>query len=119
MKHLAIDYGTKRIGLAISNARGTIALPFGIFENNSALMTNLARIIKEEGIAKIVVGTPDYNKKTPLYKEIQRFIAELKSSLSLPVVSSDELLTSGRGKQKSRHDLAACLILESYLFGAC
>src|SRR3989338_6728556 len=108
MKHLAIDYGTKRIGLAISNARGTIALPFGIFENNSALMTNLARIIKEEGIAKIVVGTPDYNKKTPFKKKIQLFITKLNSSLPLPVVPRDKLLPSGRGKKKSRHDLAAC-----------
>lgn len=119
MKILAIDYGTKHIGLAVSNARETVALPFGVLKNDDSLIKSIARIVKEEGVGKIVVGTPDYNTQTPLYQEIQRFIAALKSSLALPVISEDELLTSGHGKQKSRHDLAACRILESYLAIHC
>lgn len=119
MKILAVDYGTKHIGLAVSNARETMALPFGILENDKKLLNNLTRIVKEEGVGKIVVGTPDYNTQTPLYQEIQQFIAALASSLAIPVVSQDELLTSGWGKQKNRHDLAACRILEPYLAIHC
>ncbi|MBI4359516.1 MAG: Holliday junction resolvase RuvX [Candidatus Jacksonbacteria bacterium] len=125
MKILAIDYGEKQIGLAVSNARETIALPFGILENDDELLNNLEDIISKEEIEKIVIGIPSYNQKTKIYKDIQTFTARLANTFSIPVMPQDELLTTEAArrvtdkKQKNRHDLAAFHILESYLFGAC
>ena len=123
MRILAIDYGTKKIGLAVSNQKGTIAFPFGIVDNNKHLNSALQKIIQKEGIKKIVVGIPEYNKKTALYKEVEKFIKLLKQSTTTPVETEDELLTSETGRKKmslthfvrDTHDVAAQVILESYL----
>jgi RNase H-fold protein (predicted Holliday junction resolvase) len=86
---------------------------------NSALQ----KIIQKEGIEKIVVGVPQYNTETPLYKQIQEFIKLLKQNTGTPVETEDELLTSEAGRKKmslangagDTHTLAAQVILESYL----
>lgn len=123
MKHLAIDYGTKKIGLAVSNEKGTIAFPYGVIDSNKQAFSSLLKIIQKEGIKKIVVGVPQYNTETPLYKQIQGFIKFLKQNAAVPVETHDELLTSEMGRKKmslthfvrDNHDLAAQVILESYL----
>ena len=124
MKILAIDYGTKKIGLAVSDKKGIIAFPFGVVENNPGLIERLKKIIKKEKIKKIVVGAPRYNPKTNFYYQIEIFLNNLKANFDLPIETHDELLTSkaaqkiksdSTGKVKSDHDLAAMLILQAYL----
>ena len=121
MKILAIDYGTKKIGLAVSNQKGTIAFPFGVIHNNARLTKTLKKIIKQEEINKIVIGLPKYNPKTEFYYKTEQFINDLKSKFDIPVVIQDELLTSEAAKKitgvqsKTKHDLAAMLILKDYL----
>lgn len=124
MKILAIDYGAKRIGLAVSDKKNRIAFPFAIVENNTELIERLKTIIRQEEIEKIIVGAPKYNPKTELYYQIETFINNLKANFDLSVEIQDELLTScaaqkikfdATGKIKSDHDLAAMLILENYL----
>lgn len=137
MKILAIDYGTKQIGIAISNAAGTIAFPHSVIEHNHLLFKTLRKLIYTENVEKIIVGKPEYNKKTMFYKSVEKFICELNGLLRIPVESIDELLTSesarntslqtqkitrrrkttaaAANKQKNRHDLAAVCILENYI----
>ena len=135
MKLLAIDYGSKHIGIAISSKKGTIAFPHSVIENNSRLFKILLTLIQEEGIDKVIVGAPEYNKNTAFYQSVEKFIPKLAQTLTIPVESFDELLTSEtarkseaarrvskhagvpppRRQQKNRHDLAAVLILESYI----
>lgn len=124
MKILAIDYGAKKIGLAVSDRKSRIAFPFGVVENNAELIERLKKIIKQEEIEKIIVGAPRYNPKTELYYQIETFTNNLKANFDLPIETQDELLTScAAQKIKSNtdskvrldHDLAAMLILEDYL----
>lgn len=124
MKTLAIDYGAKKIGLAVSDKKSMIAFPFGIIDNNTELINKLADIITDQEIKKIIVGAPKYNPKTELYYQIETFINNLEANFDLPIEIQDELLTScaakkiksdATGKIKSDHDLAAMLILENYL----
>ena len=56
MKHLGIDYGTKRIGLAISNNEGTLAFPKETLLNSGNIIQDIIDIIEHEHIEKIVVG---------------------------------------------------------------
>ncbi|MEK9165737.1 MAG: Holliday junction resolvase RuvX [Patescibacteria group bacterium] len=124
MKILAIDYGAKKIGLAVSDKKGRIAFPFGVVNNDAGLIERLKKIIKQEEIEKIIVGAPRYNPKTELYYQIETFINNLEANFDLPIKTHDELLTSkaaqkiksdATSKAKSDHDLAAMLILEDYL----
>jgi putative Holliday junction resolvase len=120
MKILAIDYGTKKIGLAISNEKASIAFPYKIIANDAKVIDILRNIIKEEGVEKVVVGMPRYNHKTNLFFEIENFINDLRAVLEMPIDIYDELLTSEaahkiKPQKKHSHDLSAMLILEDYL----
>lgn len=124
MKILAIDYGTKKIGLAVSDRKSRIAFPFAVVDNDAGLIERLKKIIKKEKIQKIVVGAPRYNPKTNFYYQIEIFINDLEANFDLPIETHDELLTSkaaqkiksdSTNKVKSDHDLSAMLILEDYL----
>ena len=116
---LAIDYGTKKIGLAISNKDATIAFPHTVIQNDDFLWETLQNIIEQENIEKIIVGTPQYNITTPFFTELKTFIATIKAKVALPIETYDELLTSQAAKKQTKgngdHDIAAMLILEGYL----
>lgn len=131
MKTLAIDWGTKKIGLAISNQAGTISFPHQVLHNDKRLLKKLKEIVQDEEVKRLVVGVPKYNPKTEVYYQIEEFISDLKSKFEIPVEIQDELLTSEAAKKahssthrkvgeikpksKDSHDLAAMLILEEYL----
>ena len=96
MRFLGIDYGTKRIGVAISDENGTLAFPKEIVENNLNTFERLGDIIKEEKIKEIVVGeSVDFSGKlNVLSGRIEVFILELKEKFNLPVNKQKEFLTS-------------------------
>ena len=78
-EYLGIDYGSKRIGIAVSNAEGTIAFPRGMFLNDKNLMTDLAQMAEDENIEAIVVGdtrSPRRNEN-PVTAEAEKFMEGL------------------------------------------
>ncbi len=95
-KFLGIDYGTKRIGVAISDENGVFAFPKEIVLNDAHMMNRLGDIIKQEGIQEIVVGeSVDFSGKlNALSARIEVFILELKEKFNLPVHKQKEFLTS-------------------------
>jgi putative Holliday junction resolvase len=134
MRFLGVDYGEKRVGLAISDENGTLAFPNGILANDLNLYKKIGDILKTENIGEIVVGESMDLKGKPnaLVKEIEVFIEELKNRFEIPVLKQKEFLTSvearGReGKEKNNarknkkeiskkiDDSAAALILQRYL----
>jgi len=120
MKLLCLDYGTKTIGLAITNQAGNIAFPFTNLKNSDQFINKLKKNIKQNQIEKIIIGLPKYKKNTKFYQETKKFIQKLKNN-KIPIITQDELLTSQAAKKitdsklKNRHDLAAMLILQDYL----
>ncbi|KKS54039.1 MAG: hypothetical protein A2445_04110 [Candidatus Jacksonbacteria bacterium RIFOXYC2_FULL_44_29] len=121
MKILAIDFGQKNIGLAVSNQNETIAFPHSVLTNDRQLLRNLEKIVSTEGVEKIVLGESLYKKNTKNNEQLIQFKQELTQRLNLPIDCEDELLTSEAIRaikpqtKKHRHDLAAMLILEAYL----
>ena len=131
---LGIDYGEKRVGVAISDPTGTIAsaLDTILFKSKEDLFQQLKKRIALEDIAGVVVGMP-FGMKGQVKAQtetVQKFISELRSQLSVSVNSADERLSSveaGRvlreqGHQPSRNkamvdSTAAAIILQSYLDG--
>ncbi|MFA6520069.1 MAG: Holliday junction resolvase RuvX [Candidatus Paceibacterota bacterium] len=96
MRFLGIDYGTKRIGVAISDENGTLAFPKEIILNDAKTFLRIAEIIKQENVSEIVVGeSVDFSGKlNVLSGRIEVFILELKEKFNLPVHKQKEFLTS-------------------------
>lgn len=132
MRTLALDHGTKRIGVAISDELGIIAQPLEFIpaEPVEAFFRRLQAIISEKNVEEIVVGMP-FNMDGSTGASAQRveaFIAELRSRVSLPVHTCDERLTTceaehllisagTRRKQRKQviDKMAAAVLLQSYL----
>ena len=95
-RFLGIDYGTKRIGISVSDENCTLAFPKEILENNIDTFKRLSVLIKKENISEIVVGeSVDFSGKlNALSGRIEVFILELKEKFNLPVHKQKEFLTS-------------------------
>ncbi len=95
-RFLGIDYGTKRIGVAVSDENMTLAFPKEIVPNNADTMKRLGEIIVQEGIREIVVGeSVDFSGKlNALSARIDVFILDLEEKFKLPIQKQKEFLTS-------------------------
>lgn len=122
MKFLGIDYGTKRVGIAISSGNNTIAFPKSVLPNTKNLIGEIKTIYENEDIAGIVVGE-SHNFKgepNPLMKDIEIFIEKIKKEIDTPIYLEPEFLTSHQaqqiqGKNKMLDASAAAIILQSFL----
>ncbi|MFA5840976.1 MAG: Holliday junction resolvase RuvX [Candidatus Paceibacterota bacterium] len=96
MRFLGIDYGTKRIGIAISDENGTLAFPKEIVLNDASTFKRIGDLLKKENIKEIIVGeSVDFSGKlNVLSGRIEVFILELKEKFKLPVHKQKEFLTS-------------------------
>ena len=122
-KYLGIDYGAKRIGIAVSNDEGTIAFPRETVENNARMFQKLAQIIVREKIQSIIVGdTRSYsNLKNLVTKDAEVFAERLKKEINLPVnlawEAGSSIEASRYAPEDSAHsdEAAAAIILQRYI----
>lgn len=124
MNILAVDYGTKNIGLAWVDTALGVVLPFGSVMNHEARNTyqEISNLLIKERIDRIIVGLPlgldgKENKNT---ERVKKFVEELKLEIDIPVEFFDERFSSKEadamsGGGVSRDELAAMIILKSYL----
>jgi putative Holliday junction resolvase len=132
MRILAVDPGTRRVGLALSDPTGTIASPLGTLpaEPAESLPQRLAKAAGQHEVARIVVGLPREldGKRGPAAAAAERLADKLRKASGLPVDMLDERLTSAaaermlidagmrRDKRKKTVDsVAAALLLQTYL----
>ena len=96
MRFLGVDYGTKRIGLAISDESGVLAFPKEIITNDSKVFQKLGKVIREENVSEIIVGesTNFSGAANRVSAQIEFFISGLKDKFHLPVRKQKEFLTS-------------------------
>jgi len=99
---MGIDYGEKRIGIALSDPMLTFAYPFITLQNNSSFLKNLSGIIEEKKINKIILGLPSSRFKSS--KELSIKVLNLKSEIEtknkIEVVLWDEEYSSAIAKEK-------------------
>ncbi len=120
---LGIDYGEKRVGIAITNPLN-IPMPLETVSSDR-IMHRIEELLKEYEIDLIVVGNPMEGKRKEM---VERFIEKLKSNVKVKVVEWDESFTSRKAeeimrkmKKKPSKDrgtvdrIAASIILEEYL----
>ena len=96
MRYMGIDYGTKRIGVAVSDELGTLAFPKAILLNDKDTLRLVGEIIQAEKISEIVIGeSVDFSGKlNSLSARIEVFILELIEKFGLPIHKQKEFLTS-------------------------
>jgi putative pre-16S rRNA nuclease len=117
VKVLALDYGSARTGVAVSDPTGTIARPLGVVERagTDAGLSRLRALIAAEGPERVVVGLPltlrgEHGEQA---QETERFVAMLRGTVDCPVELFDERFTSVlAGGDDAR---AAAHLLTSYL----
>ncbi|WP_035586306.1 Holliday junction resolvase RuvX [Hippea jasoniae] len=131
MRILGIDYGTKQIGLAISDETNTIAMPLKVINAQNNPIAAIKDIIEANDIKKVVVGIPITlsGQKGKKAIETEQFIEKLKNAIDIEVVEWDERLSTrfserilnnakvkGRKNKKRVIDkIAATFILQGYL----
>ena len=91
MKYLGIDFGTKRVGIALSDSSGSIARPVSVLKNTPKLLDEVQAIISKEGVESIVIGNSDGNK---VQNDITEFIGQLSITTFLPVEQMSEAFSS-------------------------
>ena len=121
MKLMAIDYGTKRVGIASTDDTGRFALPRIVLENDKTLIDKILKFKEEEGIEKVIIGESRNlsGVANPIQQEIANFKNELKKR-GVETVSHTEVFTTveARRLQGSTHMTdasAAALILKSFI----
>jgi putative pre-16S rRNA nuclease len=99
---LGIDFGLKRIGLALSDPLKIFAYPFKSIENNNKVWENLKNIIEENSVEKIILGYPlRFNREvTHITKEVLDFKDALINKFNIEVILWDETLTSQIAKKR-------------------
>jgi putative Holliday junction resolvase len=122
MKMLGIDYGTKKIGLAVSDEEGRVAFPHGVIKNDADIFAKITACITEQKIGGIVLGKSlDFSgKPNPVMAKISEFKERLEKATAMPVYFESEFLTSKQAR--NIHDSgelndasAAAIILQSWL----
>jgi len=137
---LGIDYGARRIGLALSDATATLASPWRLVQRPPSEAETLRLMIKEiatlaaddDGLEAVVIGWPRRLDGTPTdqTKYVEAFARGIESQIKVPVVLQDERLSSHEAesrlaaresdwrKRKAKLDAAAAaIILQDYLDG--
>ena len=132
MRYLGLDYGTKTVGLAVSDRTGFLASNYGVirYSETSEIFKELEKIVKDEEIEAFVLGYPK-NMNNTCGKRVEETLIlkeELENKFNLPVFLMDERLstteaekvlllgdTSRKKRKKVIDSVAATIILQTYL----
>ncbi len=124
MRRLGIDYGSKRVGVALTDAAGRFAYPLVVLTNDTKLLGRVKAICDQEGIGEIVLGESlNFRRRAnPIMRSIIKFKVKLEALAGLPIVFEDESLTTkeagrvmGEKKDKLLDARAAAIILKSFI----
>lgn len=128
MRILGIDYGEKRVGIALGDTESGIATPWGVVPNEGALalLARIHDIVNRDLVEAIVIGIPRPLRDASMENEQVRIVRSFMNGLEglgIPVHEEDETLTSRlaarqaeeMGEREKRDDLAAAAILQTWL----
>ncbi|MCS7191330.1 MAG: Holliday junction resolvase RuvX [Fimbriimonadales bacterium] len=127
MRVAALDYGTRRVGVAVANTELGIAFPAAVLPND---LEQIARWLQQEQIERVVIGAPYmlWGEQGERVREVEAFAQQLRERLNIPVDLFDERLTTAEAERRLREGeysrarrerivdaVAAAILLETYL----
>lgn len=120
-KLVGIDFGTKRVGVAVSDESGSVAFPKTTLANDRALIPTIATIIRAENASSVIIGeSHDMNgKDNSVMTAVRSFVDELEKVIAVTVHYEPEFYSSREarreGQQGSVDAQAAAIILNSFI----
>lgn len=122
MRLMGIDFGTKRVGVAISDDKGMMAFPHAVFPNDAGLLKEIEKVVQKEKVGMIVIGH-SLNRQggtNAVHALVEDFIQDLTLHIGLPVELEPEQYTTQEAtrfqkKGEMTDASAASIILNSYI----
>jgi putative Holliday junction resolvase len=122
MRLLGIDYGSKRVGIAVSDDQGMMAFPREVLRNSDTLIDSILDLVDTQKISTIVIGHSKNREggTNPIHNAVESFIEALKQKTSVSIVLEPEHYTTQeavrfQGKTEHTDASAAAIILNSYI----
>jgi putative Holliday junction resolvase len=119
---MGIDYGTKRVGIALSDDKELMAFPYTVLPNSVSLMKEIEKIVKKENVGQIIIGHSLGRDGLPnkIHKQVEEFIQDITLQLGLPVELEPEQYTTQeavriQGRNEMTDASAASIILNTYI----
>lgn len=119
---MGIDFGSKRVGIALSDEGGVMAFPHGVVPNDAQLLSTVEQLIEEKGVTEIVIGhsLDGAGNENAIHAQTEAFIGELTLRVPVPIHLQPEQYTTQEAKRiQGKNDQvdasAATIILNSYL----
>ena len=122
MRKMGIDYGTKNVGIALTDEGGVMAFPHEVLSNDNQLQKKIEQLIEEKRVTEIVIGHSLDRDGTPndIHAAVEALMTDLTLSVGIPIHLQPEQYTSQeakriQGKNKQIDASAAAIILNSFL----
>ena len=126
MKYLGIDYGSKRVGIAVSDDKGSFAFPKTVLNNDKELVCHIKKICENERVEGVVIGESVNQEgvSNPIHTAAKSFAKDFAAVTKLPIYWESEFMTShhaaiggrkGEFKKGILDASAAALILQRFL----
>lgn len=122
MRKMGIDYGSKRVGVALTNEDGTMAFPHEVLSNDAKLQEKLEAIITKQHVEEIVIGHSLDRDGQPnkIHAAVEELIMDLTLSVGLPIhLVPEQYTTQAALRTQGRNDMtdasAAALILDTFI----
>lgn len=122
MRILGIDFGKKRVGIAMTDESGGMAFPQVVYENDSSLLKKIVIFINEKGVNEVVIGhsLDRAGKPNEIHKQVEELITDLTLETGLPIHLEPEQYTTQaalriQGRNAMTDAAAATLILENFI----
>lgn len=122
MRLLGIDYGSKKIGLALTDSKGMMAFPHSVIPNDEHVLSHIEALVQKEGVGEIVIGHSLNKEGNPntVHDAVEGLMLDITLSLGIPVHLEPEQYTTQeairiQGRNEKTDASAATIILNSYL----
>ena len=101
MRYLSIDYGSRKIGLALSDEDGTMGFPYGVLPNSSELIDQLIKLISEKDVGAVVMGESRNfsGQENPIAEGARKLAGALKERTSVSVHFQPETYTTQEARR--------------------
>ncbi|MCD5381597.1 MAG: Holliday junction resolvase RuvX [Candidatus Pacebacteria bacterium] len=122
MKRMGIDYGSVKIGVALTDDGGAMAFPHEVVPNNENFLQYIEKLVSERNVEEIVIGHSLNNQGEPnkIHSAVEGFITDVTLSLGIPIHLEPEQYSTQQasqiqGRSTQTDAAAAALILDSFI----
>lgn len=122
MQRMGIDFGSKKIGIALTDESGVMAFPYSVIPNDAVFLKTIESLVQARGVKEIVIGHSLDLEGNPnvIHSAVEEFITDVTLSLGIPVHLEPEQYSTQQaaritGQNAQTDASAAAIILESFL----